>query len=190
MKKYFLRVVATGCLLLCAQVFAAAFTPGNLVVYRIGDGNAAPTNAATAVFLDEYTPSGTAVQSIAVQTSVSGANRALVASGTSPGEGLLSRSANGACIVLTGHNTSVGTASVSGTTAAATPRVIGVASANGRIDTSTSVANFSTGNIRTAASTDCNELWAAGASDGVRYVTKGAVSATATQISADSTSNR
>src|SRR5688572_8497010 len=49
---------------------AAAFTSGNLVIYRVGTGGAATlSNAATAVFLDEYTTSGgTPVQSIALPT--------------------------------------------------------------------------------------------------------------------------
>src|SRR6476646_382680 len=38
---------------------SAAFTPGDLVVYRVGDGSASLTGIATAVFLDEYTPAGT-----------------------------------------------------------------------------------------------------------------------------------
>jgi len=47
---------------------ASSITPGNLVIYRVGDGSAALGTAATAVFLDEYTPLGTLVQSIALPT--------------------------------------------------------------------------------------------------------------------------
>lgn len=170
---------------------AAAFTPGNLVVYRIGDGTALTSGAATAVFLDEYTTSGTLVQSIALPTTATttaGAQRALTASNSATSEGLLSRSADGACILLTGYNATAGTASVSGTSSATTARVVGVVSGNGMVDTTTSFNNFSGNNIRSAASTDCTNLWASGANDGVRYVTLGGT--TTTQISSTVTNLR
>jgi hypothetical protein len=37
---------------------AAGFSPGNLVVVRVGTGLTALSSAAAQVFLDEYTPSG------------------------------------------------------------------------------------------------------------------------------------
>ncbi|PYJ00172.1 MAG: hypothetical protein DME25_21345, partial [Verrucomicrobia bacterium] len=42
----------------------AALTPGDLVIYRVGDGTAALGTTAASVFLDEYTTGGTFVQSI------------------------------------------------------------------------------------------------------------------------------
>ena len=45
---------------------AARFTGGNVVVYRVGDGGSALTNAAAPVFLDEYGPTGTKAQSVAL----------------------------------------------------------------------------------------------------------------------------
>lgn len=183
-------MLATGCFLFCVQALAAPYSSGNLLIYRVGDGSAPLSAAATAVFLDEYTPAGALVQSVAVPTSISGSNLSLVATGNNISEGMISRSVDGACVLFTGYNAAVGTASVSTTNAAATGRVIGVAYANGSIDTSSSMPNFSTGSIRTAASTDCNDLWAAGSNDGVRYVTRGSVGAAATQISGGSTNNR
>lgn len=44
----------------------AGFTPGNLVVYRVGTGSGSLSSVGTPVFLDEYTPLGTLVQSIAL----------------------------------------------------------------------------------------------------------------------------
>src|SRR4051794_27158146 len=72
--------------------YPAAFTPGDIVVYRIGDGNAALSAVAQRVFLDEYTPTGTLVQTIpmpTVATTADNANRALTASGTATSEGQL-----------------------------------------------------------------------------------------------------
>src|SRR5262245_6238831 len=45
---------------------AAMVAPGNLIVFRVGDGVAALTTAAASVFLDEYSPLGTLVQTIPV----------------------------------------------------------------------------------------------------------------------------
>ncbi len=80
-----------------------ALTPGNLVIYRVGTGAAALSNAAQPVFLDEYTPAGTLVQSLALPTAVNGSNRRLAASGTATSEGLLSRSADGQYLIVPGH---------------------------------------------------------------------------------------
>ena len=66
----------------------AAFTPGNLVIYRVGDGTSPLAGTGNPVFLDEYTTAGTLVQSIPMPTTVVGANRRLVAGGTATSEGL------------------------------------------------------------------------------------------------------
>src|SRR5436190_21706313 len=66
---------------------AVPFTQGNIVVYRVGDGSIALAPAAAAVFLDEYTPTGTLVQSIAMPRTTSGLNKRLTATGTSTSEG-------------------------------------------------------------------------------------------------------
>src|SRR6516165_1575326 len=58
---------------------SAPFTPGNLVIYRVGTGTGSLINTGNPVFLDEYTPGGVLVQSIALPTT--GAQK-LIASGT------------------------------------------------------------------------------------------------------------
>src|SRR5262249_17571744 len=78
----FVMIVLAGAFAPTHSVYAASFTSGNLVVYRVGDGSAALGSGATAVFLDEYTPGGVLVQSIALPTTISGANRRLTASGS------------------------------------------------------------------------------------------------------------
>src|SRR4051812_13327517 len=42
-----------------------AFTPGDVLIYRVGDGASPIGSTAAAVFLDEYTPAGALVQSVA-----------------------------------------------------------------------------------------------------------------------------
>ena len=165
---------------------AAAFTGGNIVIYRVGTGAAALSSAATAVFLDEYTPAGTLVQSIALPTADSGANQTLTASGSATSEGLLNRSTDGRYLILTGYDTAIGTANVA--TTGSTVRVVGRVDASGNVDTTTALTNLGSNNIRSAVSTDGSAFWLSSAATGVNYATLGAT--TATQISTTVTTVR
>jgi DNA/RNA endonuclease G (NUC1) len=165
-----------------AQAFSA-FAPGNLVVYRVGDGSAALSANATPVFLDEYTQAGVLVQSIALPTVATAvSNRALTASGTATSEGLLTRSADGVYLTLSGYNATVGTGSITGSTSATINRVIGRVDNGGTIDTTTALSDaISGGNPRSAVTTNGSDLWISGTSSGggVRYTTLGATTSTA-----------
>ncbi len=110
---------------------AGALAPGDIVVYRVGDGSAALTSSAAPVFLDEYTPGGTLVQSIPLPTAANGTNNPLVASGTATSEGLLTLSGDGRYLVAPGYDTAVGTAKISSSTSAAIPRTVAVVDATG-----------------------------------------------------------
>lgn len=173
-------------LLLSSGSQADPFTPGNLVVYRVGDGLTTLVHSGNAVFLDEYTPDGTLVQSIGLPTVASGANNPLVASGTAVSEGLLTRSTDGRYLVLTGYaSTTADGSPISSTAAAMIPRTVGRVGFDGGIDTSTALTDFAdANNPRSAVSTDGTSLWVGGADGGVRYTTLG--SATSTQLSLDS----
>ena len=169
---------------------AGSFTAGNLVVYRVGDGTATLVNTGNAVFLDEYTPSGTFVQSVALPTTSSGVNSQLIASGTAASEGLLTRSVNGQYLLLTGYARNLGGGtSLSGTTATAVPRTVGRVKYDGTIDTSTALSDFaSANNPRSACSTDGLDIWVGGAAGGVRYTRYSAFGSTSSaQLSTDST---
>jgi beta-lactamase superfamily II metal-dependent hydrolase len=156
---------------------AAAFTPGNIVVYRVGDGTAALASSATAVFLDEYTVTGTLVQSIALPTSASSPQHICTASGTAATEGFLSRSQNGQYLAVPCYDAALATASI--TTSTTIARVIGRMDRNGSIDTSTSwVESSSAGNPRTETTSDGNTFWVAGSTVGVRTTTFGASAVT------------
>ncbi len=171
----------------------AAFTAGDLVVYRVGDGSAALTNAATAVFLDEYTTSGTLVQSIALPKTTSGlasGQNRLTASGTARLEGLLTLSADGQYVILTGYAADAGTATIAATQSSSNARAIGRVAADGSIDTSTTTTGFGGVEIRSATSADGTGFWAVGANTGVVYTSFGGsgagtlVSSTATNLRA------
>src|SRR5437868_1119964 len=108
---------------------AAAQTPfiaGDLVIYRVGNGTDPLVNTGSPVFLDEYSPAGTLVRSIAMPTTASGANQPLVASGTATSEGLLSLSADGRFLTLTGYAPpQPSTVSLPTTASATVPRTVG-----------------------------------------------------------------
>ena len=157
---------------------AAPIDPGNLLIYRVGDGSGALAATATAVFIDEYTPLGTLVQSIAVPAADAAA---LTAVGTSSTEGIMSVAMNGtaqAKVIFTGYRANVG-AAVPGSVA----KVIGVVGLNGVVDSSSfAITDAGTAVIRSAASTDGSSLFYVGTSTGVRYVGSPGPAATSTVI--------
>ena len=97
-------VLSVATAFVASSASAAAFTPGNIVVYRVGDGAAALGSTATAVILDEYTPAGVFVQSIAMPLVVAGTNQRLTASGSATTEGFLSRSQDGQYLIVPGYD--------------------------------------------------------------------------------------
>ncbi len=167
-------------LLSAGSAAAAPLTAGNVVVYRIGTGAAGLLNTGAAVLVDEYTPAGSLVQSIAMPVTASGAQKQLVASGTSTSEGLLTRSGNGKYVVLPGYASDIpAAASLSGTNGTAVPRTLGRVDASGLVDTSFTLADFaSSNNPRGIFSTNGTDFWMCGGAGGVRYASYGASSST------------
>jgi hypothetical protein len=185
------RLLSCLCVLSTASsVFAAAFTPGDLIVSRVGDGGAALSTAAAALFLDEYTPGGTLVQTIAMPTAVSGSQLALTIQGTATSEGFLQLSANGQYLTLAGYNAAPATATPSSSTAAAVNRTIGLVTiASGSVDTSTAINSGTAGAARSATTADGTRFWVSSASSGVGTVAFGAPAA-ATQLSTTPSNTR
>jgi hypothetical protein len=172
---------------------ANPFTPGNLVIYRVGDGSAGLANTGNPIFLDEYNPTTQmVVNSIALPTAASGKNQPLIASGTSVSEGLLTRSADGRYIALTGYATTMSTSgSLSSSAAATVPRGVALVDSEGNVDTSTALGDFADGNNpRSAVTTDGMNFWVAGADadSAARYTTLG--SKTSQALSTDSKNGR
>ncbi len=110
-----------------ATVPQPGFTPGDLIVYRVGNASTpAGTSSATPVFLDEYTPSGTLVQSISLPSSIS-SGLALTDSGKASSNGMLSLSPDSSEIALFGYDVSSGAASATGSAA----ETVGIVGTNG-----------------------------------------------------------
>ncbi|HEY4148629.1 MAG TPA: hypothetical protein VGM41_06865, partial [Chitinophagaceae bacterium] len=161
----------------------AQFTTGNLVIYRVGTGSGSLASSGNAVFLDEYTPTGTLVRSLAIPSSDpdgSGPNKQLIASGTATSEGLLNRSVDGRYLILTGYGANTGTSGLAGTTSATVPRVVGIVDYQDNINTSTALTDYASGNNpRSATSVDGTAVWVCGAAGGVRYASSGATTSSA-----------
>jgi hypothetical protein len=156
----------------------APFTPGNLVLVRVGTGAGALTGSATETFLDEYTTAGMpAGNSVALPTD---AGNALTLSGTGTTEGYLTGSVDGHSLTLGGYNATPGNPTFD--SANPVSRVIGLVAPDGTLDTSTQFPQDDAGTIRSAASVDGGGFWVA-TSNFVRYVPFGNSGTSSTVLS-------
>src|SRR4051812_48316445 len=99
MEKLFRFFLAMPFCIVCRVAGAqspAPFTSGNILVLRVGNGSATVASTANPVFLDEYPPTGTLVQVIALPV-VGGIGDTLYRAtfGSGNAEGLINLSANG-----------------------------------------------------------------------------------------------
>lgn len=191
LKQLGLLSAAVGLLATTEAAAQTAFTPGNYVVARVGDGTAALSAVATATFLLEYTPTGTLVRTLALPTADAGTTLALTETGSSSTDASLTRSADGRYLILPGYNAAAGTAALAATTSAATNRIIGRIAADGTINTTTRINDaFSGGNIRGAASANGSSFYAVGSTSGVIYAPLGNAGASTTISTGTPTNNR
>jgi hypothetical protein len=148
------------------------FTPGNLVVTRVGTGGQALSNQSQVIKIVEMTPAGTVVQTIQLPYSAAtetGGNYKICAQGSSSNDANLTLSANGAYFVLGGYNSDTGIATISGV--AGVKRVICRIAMDGTWDTKTLMdTTKSKGNVRCVASNDGSAFWLVGSNTGARYL--------------------
>ena len=173
----------TGAAAQAPQGLGTGFSPGNIVVLRVGDGSTPLSSASQPVFLDELTLVGDFVQSYALPVTTTGTNAPLTLSGTSTSEGALTRSADGRYLALAGYATAPGTPGVPGTSTTSVPRVVGLVDVQATIDTSTTITDaYGGGNIRGAVTDDGSHLWIGGngssGSGGLRYMPYNGISTT------------
>lgn len=192
MQKFYALLVACG--LWGTATYCQSFTPGNIVVVRVGDGSVSLDSKSQPVFLDEYSVTGQLVQSKALPTATNGNHHRLTLSGSAVSEGALTLSANKQYLCLAGYDTTVGAASV---TSLSVGRVAAIVDANGNINTQTGIvagSAYKTSNIRGAATNDGTGVWFSGAgsssSGGTYYVPADSFTATPTKISAAPTNTR
>ncbi len=163
------KVAVAAIAAICASNATAqlvpSYTPGHLLVERIGDGSVALSSAGAGIFLDEYTPGGTLVSTVAIPTT--GAT-ALVETGSSTTEGFVSLSPTGTNVVIGGYNVPVGTLALPGTSAA-NPRMMATVGYNGYTPIPSNTTAFSGGNLRSSATDGNGNFWGSGSITGVIY---------------------
>jgi hypothetical protein len=147
-----------------------AFTAGNIVVVRAGDGIGA-LSGHDPVFLDEYTTNGTLVQSIPLPNTYYSGNYPFSISGTARTEGGLSLTGDGRYLLAAGYGNTDADASQ--------PGVVARVDCYGNVDTSTFPTNWISGNPRQAVSPDGTNLWLGCNGLGVGFTTFGSLSQTA-----------
>lgn len=170
------------------------FVAGNLVVYRYGDGSAAmPNSAVVPVFLDEYTSEGTLVKSRAIPAINIGSNLRVTGlgklnTGLYQQEGMSTLSQDGKYLAVFGYNQAIG----GGVPTTSDGLVVGVFSADGTYNSTTTLSNTSASGLgapRSAIVNNTNEIYANGFSPvGVQYTTIGAKS-TSTRVNAANVQN-
>jgi hypothetical protein len=166
---------------------AAPFTEGNIVLYRTGDDTVpgGDVNGA-AIYLDEYTPAGVFVQSVAMPTTTSGSNRRLISPGGSLSNGKISRSVDGRYLMVSGFDRGLDEpGNPANFDSATVNRVIARVDSSGTINSTTALTDaFSTFEPSSVVSVDGAQVWIAGRSccgnttGGVRYATLGATTST------------
>lgn len=183
----FLRPLLTVLIAAFAAIAPAAnaqFTPGNVLVYRVGSGTGGLVNTGAPVFVDKYTTTGTLVRSVAMPSTGGGVK--LIASGTAGAEGLLTVSPNGRYVTLTGYNATIPTIGLTTALGVDVNRTVAVIdSATGNVSF-TLLSDFaSSSGPRSAVTDNGTNLWITGGAGGIRYTTVGATSST--QINAPAT---
>ncbi len=202
MKKTLTLLVAIGSIV-CAKA-QKPFTPGNLVIYRVGDGTKTLGASAAPVFLDEHTTSlvltkqtAPVINTITLPSTVGSAaagNYLLSAAGTGTTEGQMTRSADGKYLVFAGYDcgadTSTAGVAASPTTTAlpTTRRVIGRVDQSGAVNTSTGLTNFASKYApRSVVSPDGTTFFMCYSSTSIKTAQFGAT--TCSTISSHSTTN-
>ena len=159
---------------LLAASLPAQFYSGNLAVVRLGAAGQTLANTGNSVFLEQYTTLGSFVNQVAIPDS--GAN-ALIMSGSATSEGALSLSPNGQLLAIGGYNTPRPYASsVSGSTSANVPRVVGTVALDGSFALASSTTTYlSANNIRGGFTDGQGNYWGVGAAtaNGISYFGSG-----------------
>jgi hypothetical protein len=155
-------------LLLAAANAGAQFTAGNLAIVRLGDGIQTLANTGNSVFIDQYTTSGSFVNSVAIPDSGAAA---LITTGTSTSEAALVRSTDGTVLTLAGYNTAQPyTGNLTQSAASAVPRALGQVDAAGNytlVTTTTTMFGGNTSNsgqLRSAVTDGAGNYWGVGTS--------------------------
>jgi len=165
---------------------AQTLTSGNVIVLRVGDSISTLSNTGNKLALDQFTTSGTYVNSVLLPKT--GSN-AVCLSGTATSEGQLTLAGNNSALILIAYKTAAPySSSVNGTTSSSVNRTIVSINGSGTISLPTfTTTSFSANNPRFAFSNG-TKYWAGGANTGI--VTGSATSNLDTIVTTSSTNTR
>ena len=155
----------------------------NLVVVRIGDGNQVLATSGNSVYLDQFTTSGSYVNTITIpETGPSGMLEVgpdNTSGGTLTGT-QVTRSADKRFMVLPGYRADLGNGvALQGTSSATVPRAIGLIDRFGHYDLAVADATaYDTDHFRGAVSDGAGNFWGAGGAHGTYYFGTNAPAAT------------
>ena len=150
------------------------FVGGDILIARLGDGSAALTNLGNPYFLDEYSPTGTLVQSIELPTSGLAPNNPIVNTGSGQVNGELTLSVDGRYVTFTGYDVPLPNLSNQNLKGSTAPRNVGRFDINGNLDTSTALSDYALGKTPGAAfSPDGNTFYVDTQSGAIRITTLG-----------------
>jgi gliding motility-associated-like protein len=160
-----------------------AHAQSNIAVYRYGDGSVQSTGKAAATFIDEYTPAGVFVRTIAalpVSASADGKSFALTGNWNSAAfEGNLTISADKRHLMVMGFNQAPGES----INASAAKKVLGFVSADGSVNSSTYIDNINS-TFRSAVTNDNENFWIIGSGSNLRHIKLGQSNGTSLGIAA------
>jgi len=146
----------------------------NLVVVRVGDGAQTLTTSGNSVFLDQFTTSGTYVNTIFIPDT---GPSALIEPGPDLAGSVLtgtalSRSADKRLMTLAGYNVALGNATpLQNTTSIAVPRGIVTVDVGSEVTLALADTNaYSTAFFRGAATDGANNFWGSGNKEGTWYL--------------------
>lgn len=177
------------CLAILWTGFASPFSPGSVSVLRANVSGEA--GASLAVFIDEFSPDGVLIQTIALPEVSSPGQSAFSISAGDPYAGLISRSSFRQALLLVGYSANAGTPYVEYSQSYITRRVVAIVWSSGEVDTDSldmeefGGNNVEPGFIRCAASDDMSDVWitgvgpkSAGAGGAVRIINATAATVT------------
>ena len=160
--------------------------PTNLIVLRQGDGIQAIASTGNTLFLDQFTTSGTYVNTVSIPDS---GPSALIQNGTAPTEGYINLSLNRGVLTLVGFNvTRPWTSGLGNTASVDVPRAIATVDAAANYTLVVSSTNaFSGNNIRSAITDGANNYWVSGGGSGTRYFRPGSADNVSIQTTINNT---
>lgn len=182
-KKFFFLFILSSLSIL--TVSSQPFNAGNVVVLRVGDGSIPFDTKAYPVFLDEYTPVGSLVRSIAMPTMVNGSNNRFtlppitgIGENTGVTIGYLTLSPDSKYLAAVGYNGPVGTDNsqyYDGADPAISDRIVAIVDHNGSINTSTKLDNNGAGFslAYSAVTSNGTDIWTSFLGKGVYYTSIG-----------------